>query len=89
MEKDNKNIELKIYRKLYELNSAVLRTIIHRTQGRLDCRDNKSVGVSKEQEYIELMESIAKKEKWDFHGICSNDNIKLMEFLEYLLDNKK
>lgn len=89
MEKDIKNIELKIYKKLYEINSAVLQTIVHRTQGRLDTRDTyKSVGVSKEQEDIELMEAIANKDKWDFYGICNNDKIKLMEFLEYLLDDK-
>lgn len=87
MEKDIKNIELKIYRKLYELNSAVLRTIISRAQDRIEYRDRVHVE-EKEKRDIELMESIANKEKWDYYGICNNDKIKLMEFLEYLLDDK-
>lgn len=87
MEKDIKNIELKIYKKLYEINSAVLRTIVHRVDDRLAYRDKVDVD-KKEKRDIELMESIAKKDKWDFYGICNNDKIKLMEFLEYLLDDK-
>lgn len=88
MAKDIKNIELKIYRKLYELNSAVLRTIVHRVDGRLQYRDKVDVD-EKEKRDIELMESIANKDKWDYNGICSNDKIKLMEYLEYLLDDDK
>jgi len=87
MEKDIKNIELKIYKKLYEINSAVLRAIVHRVDDRLAYRDKVDVD-KKEKRDIELMEAIANKDKWDFHGICSNDKIKLMEFLEYLLDDK-
>lgn len=92
MEKDAKNIELKIYKKLYEINSGTLRMIAHKTQGRLDSRDAyQSVGgqSSKEKLDIDLMESIAKKEKWDYHGICSKEDIILMEFLEYLIDDKR
>jgi hypothetical protein len=90
MEKDAKNIELKIYKKLYQINSSILRTIMHNSLSRFEYRDRLDVDAAeKEKRDIQLIESIAKKDKWDYHGICSKEDIKLMEFLEYLIDDKR
>lgn len=74
--------KLKIYKKLYQLNSSIVSSMYYKGRTRLEYREH-----DKEKSDSQFIESIGDKQKWEYHGICSKEDIKMIEFLEYLLND--
>jgi hypothetical protein len=75
--------ELKIQKKLASLRDSMLNTIYHRAVNLLQYSKDKP------DEFVNFVESIAMPEKWDYNGILSKEDKQLLEFLEFLADDKK
>jgi len=78
----NEKMELKAYKLLAELRRQMLSRIKHEARLKTEfCKD-------KPEESQLWMEYISNPAKWDYCGIISKEDKKVLETLEYLLDDE-
>lgn len=80
------NTELKIYKKLYEINSSIVRSIHSICKNRMEYRDKVDAD-KKEEKDLQVIIPLGDKSKWEYYGICSKQTMEMVSFLEYLLDD--
>jgi len=74
-------MELKAYKMLAQIRGSMLSTIEREARNKVEyCKD-------KPEESQKWMGHIANPEKWDFCGLLRKEDKKLLEMLEYLLDD--
>ena len=79
----NKKMELKAVRILADIRGELLRNIDRQARNKVQYfKDNP-------EEVFKQMEFISNPGKWDYCGLLHKEDIKVMEVLEYLLDDKQ
>lgn len=78
---ESKNIELKAYKLLAELRGKALNTIKFEASNKTQYCENNP------EEFKIWIGYIGSAEKWDYCGILSKENLKVLETLEYLLND--
>jgi hypothetical protein len=78
----------KIYKKLYEIYSGMVSSLYHRASTRLEYRDKVDVD-KKEEKDLDIIKSIGDKESWERYGTCGKEEQRMIEFLNYLLNDEK
>jgi len=74
-------MELKVYQLLAKIRNGMLSKIRHEAINKTEyCQD-------KPDRVLEWMEFIANPAKWDYSGLLSKEDKKLLEVLEYLIDD--
>jgi hypothetical protein len=74
-------IEYKAHKLLAELRKSLLTKIIHEAKNKVEyCQD-------KPEELKKWMEYISNPEKWDYCGIMRKEDLRVMEVLEYLVND--
>lgn len=74
-------MELKIHKILSDIRDGMLRKVIFESRNRVEyCQD-------KPEEFVKWMEYFANPDKWDHCGLLSSEDKKVLETLEYLLDD--
>jgi len=75
------NTELKAYKLLAKIRGVMLSRIEHEARNKAEyCKD-------KPEDSQKWMEYIANPEKWDYCGLLAKEEKKVLEVLEYLLDD--
>jgi len=79
----NKKMELKAVKILSDIRGELLNNIQHQVRNKVQYfKDNP-------EEVFKQMEFISNPGKWDYCGLLHKEDIKVMEVLEYILDDKQ
>ena len=73
-------IEYKAYKLLAELRKSLLTKIVHEAKNKVQYSDNP-------EDMKKWMEYISNPEKWDYSGIMRKEDLRIMEVLEYLVND--
>lgn len=77
----NDEMKLKAYKLLAEIHESMISRITH------EARTRTEYGKDKPEESQKWMEYIGNPAKWDYCGLLKKEDIKVLETLEYLLDD--
>lgn len=80
--KDNKHMELKAYKILAEIRGSMLSTIIREARNKMEYYNP-----NEPDNVIKLLQHIANPAKWDYCGLLRKEDMKVLEILEFLLDD--
>lgn len=76
-------IKLKIHEMLHSIYARMFTRVLYTARNCVEYRKDKPEEVMKE------MENIANPEKWDYSGLLSKEDKRVLETLEYLLSDRK
>jgi len=77
----NEKMELKAYKLLAEIRGSLLNQIIHDAKNKIQYKQDDI------DELRTLAEYISNPKKWDYTGYIHKEDIKVMEVLEFLLND--
>lgn len=80
MSQECKNMELKAYKLLAQLRGNIL--------GKIELEARRKFEFSNDpEEHKKVLENISNPAKWDYCGLLNKEDKKVLETLEYLLDD--
>lgn len=79
----NKNMELKAVRILADIRGELIGNIRHQVRNKVQYSKDDPDDVFKEMEFI------SNPAKWEYCGLLKKEDMKVMEVLEYLLDDNQ